>query len=293
NDEWIRTRTGIEQRHLADDNETTADLAEQAARNAMDAAGVTADDIDFVAVGTNTPDQIFPNLACLLEARLGIHGAPAFGLEAACSGFLYAFSLSDTYIRAEKAKCALVIGAEALSKIVDWSDRTTCVLFGDGAGAVILKASDEPGVVSTHVHADGAYKDLLGMTAGVGGDFEKLRRGDAFIEMKGNEVFKVAVKTLSSAVTETLEANNLTNDDIDWLIPHQANTRILQAVAKQLDFPMDKVIVTVNKHGNTSAASVPLALDVAMRDGRIQPGQKVILEAFGGGFTWGSALVQF
>ena len=291
-DEWIRSRTGIESRHISD-GETTCDLAEQAARRAMEAAGVTADDIDFICVGTTTPDLVFPNMGCLLQDRLGIHGCPAFSVEAACTGFLYALSVTDKFVRAGSSKCALVIGAETLSSIVNWEDRTTCVLFADGAGAVVLKPSEEPGILSTHIHADGQYIDLLLMNAGVSKDFDRLKSGDAFIEMKGNEVFKVAVRTLGRIAKETLEANNLTNDDLDWLIPHQANIRIIQAAAKQVNLPMEKVIVTVQHHGNTSAASVPLALDVAVRDGRIKSGDLCLLEAFGGGFTWGSALVRF
>ncbi len=291
-DEWIRSRTGIESRHISD-GETTCDLAEQAARRAMDAAGVTAEDIDFICVGTTTPDLVFPNMGCLLQARLGIHGCPAFSVEAACTGFLYALSVSDKFVKAGTSKCALVIGAETLSSIVNWEDRTTCVLFADGAGAVVLKPSEEPGILSTHIHADGQYIDLLLMNAGVSKDFDRLKRGEAFIEMKGNEVFKVAVRTLGRIAKETLEANNLGNDDLDWLIPHQANIRIIQAAAKQVNLPMEKVIVTVQHHGNTSAASVPLALDVAVRDGRIKSGDLCLLEAFGGGFTWGSALVRF
>ncbi|MEM7284080.1 MAG: beta-ketoacyl-ACP synthase III [Pseudomonadota bacterium] len=291
-DEWIRTRTGIESRHIAD-GETTCDLAEQAARRAMEAANVTPDDIDLICVGTTTPDLIFPNMGCLLQARLDIHGCPAFSVEAACTGFLYALSVSDKFVRAGSAKCALVIGAETLSSIVNWKDRTTCVLFADGAGAVVLKPSEEPGILSTHIHADGQYIDLLLMNAGVSKDFDRLKNGEAFIEMKGNEVFKVAVRTLGRIAKETLEANNLSNDDLDWLIPHQANIRIIQAAAKQVNLPMEKVIVTVQNHGNTSAASVPLAFDVAVRDGRIKPGDLCLLEAFGGGFTWGSALVRY
>ena len=291
-DEWIRSRTGIASRHIAD-GETTCDLAEHAARRAMKAANVTPEDIDLIVVGTTTPDLVFPNMGCLLQARLDIHGCPAFSVEAACTGFLYALSVSDKFVQAGSAKCALVIGAETLSSIVNWKDRTTCVLFADGAGAVVLKPSEEPGILSTHIHADGQYIDLLLMNAGVSKDFDRLKNGEAFIEMKGNEVFKVAVRTLGRIAKETLEANNLNNDDLDWLIPHQANIRIIQAAAKQVNLPMEKVIVTVQTHGNTSAASVPLAFDVAVRDGRIKPGDLCLLEAFGGGFTWGSALVRY
>lgn len=291
-DEWIRSRTGIERRHIAAEGETTCDLSEKAARRAMEAAGVTADEIDFICVGTTTPDLIFPNMGCLLQERLDIHGCPAFALEAACTGFMYALSVTDKFIRSGAAKCALVVGAETLSSIVDWNDRGTCVLFADGAGAVVVKASEEPGIMSTHVHADGKYMDLLLVRAGISKDFDKLKRNEAFVEMKGNEVFKVAVRTLGRIAEETLEANNIQKEDIDWLVPHQANLRIIQAAAKKLDMPMEKVIVTVQDHGNTSAASVPLALDVGIRDGRIKPGDLILLESFGGGFTWGSALVR-
>ncbi len=292
-DEWIRTRTGIERRHIARKDETTCDMAEQAAREAMKAAGVKAGDIDLVVVGTTTPDQIFPNVGCLLQARLGIHGCGAFSVEAACTSFIYALGVADKFIRCGEASTVLVVGAETISRMVDWSDRSTCVLFGDGAGAVILQAADEPGIVSTHLHADGKYKDLLYFPSGVSKDPENFHGRIDTLVMKGNEVFKVAVSTLGRIVDETLEANNLDKHDIDWLIPHQANMRIIQATARKLDMPMERVIVTVHEHGNTSAASVPMALDLAVRDGRIQRGDLLLLEAFGGGFTWGSALVRF
>lgn len=289
-DEWIRERTGIHKRHVAVEGETTLDLAEAAARNALDAAGVTAADIDLVIIATTTPDKIFPSTACLLQKRLGIHGSAAFDVQAVCSGFVYALSIADKFIRTGSAKRALVIGAETLSRITNWQDRTTCVLFGDGAGAVVLEASDKPGILSTHLHADGEYDELLHVPGGVS-------RGNAggrmFMEMQGNEVFKVAVRTLGRIVDETLEANNMQKGDIDWLVPHQANIRIITATAKKLDMSMDKVVVTVHEHGNTSAASIPLALDVAVRDGRIKRGETVLLEAFGGGFTWGSVLLKF
>ena len=293
NDEWIRSRTGIERRHIAADGETTCDLAEQAARRAMKAANVTAEDIDFICIGSTTPDLVFPNMGCLLQERLDIHGCPAFSLEAACTGFMYALSVTDKFVRSGAAKCALVIGAETLSSIVDWEDRATCVLFADGAGAVVLKPSEEPGLLSTHIHADGQYLDLLWVRAGISKDFDLLKSGKAFVEMKGNEVFKVAVRTLGRIALETLEANDIKKEDIDWLVPHQANMRIIQAAAKKLDLPMEKVIVTVQDHGNTSAASVPLALDTAIRDGRIKRGDLLLLESFGGGFTWGSALIRY
>jgi 3-oxoacyl-[acyl-carrier-protein] synthase-3 len=292
-DEWIRDRTGIERRHIAAEGETTCDLCEHAARRAMEAAGVGPDDIDLIIVGTTTPDQIFPNVACLLQARLGNRGVPAIGLEAACSGFIYGLSVADKFIRTGAARRALVIGAETLSRFVDWTDRSTCVLFGDGAGAVILEASDEPGIISTHIHADGYYKDLLYFPSGVSKGFDDLKSGKDFVQMKGNEVFKVAVTTLGRIVEETLGANGMSRDDIDWLIPHQANIRIIEATARKLKMPMERVILTVQDHGNTSAASVPMALDVAVRDGRIKRGETVLLEAFGGGFTWGSALVRY
>jgi 3-oxoacyl-[acyl-carrier-protein] synthase-3 len=292
-DEWIRTRSGIERRHLAADDQATSDLCVEAAKNAMDAAGVDPQEIDFIVVGTTTPDRIFPNTGVLVQEKLGIHGCAAFSVEAACTGFIYALSIADKYVRAGDAKCVLAIGAERLSGMVDWSDRGTCVLFGDGAGAVILKPSEEPGIISTHLHADGKYQDLLYFPSGISYKFEQLKKGEDFIRMKGNEVFKVAVRTLGRIVEETLEKNQLNKSDIDWLIPHQANMRIIRATAKKLDMPMERVIQTVKDHGNTSAASVPMALDVAVRDGRIQRGNTLLLEAFGGGFTWGSALIKY
>jgi 3-oxoacyl-[acyl-carrier-protein] synthase III len=292
-DEWIRSRTGIEQRHIAAEGETTTDLAEKAARAAMLAAGVGPGDIDLICVGTTTPDLVFPNVGTLLQDRLGIHGCPAFSLEAACTGFVYALSVADKFVRLGESKCALVVGAETLTRIVDWKDRATCVLFADGAGAVILKPAAEPGIITTHLHADGRYKDLLLYPGGISSGFDLLRDGKGGVQMKGNEVYKVAVNTLGQLVTETLNANNIDKDQIDWLIPHQANIRIIEAIAKRLDLPMKRVIVTINTQGNTSAASVPLALDTGIRDGRIQRGQLLLLEAFGGGFTWGSALIRY
>jgi 3-oxoacyl-[acyl-carrier-protein] synthase-3 len=288
-DEWIRTRTGIERRHVAADGETTVDLAELAARRALEAAGIAPGDVDFIAFGTTTPDLVFPNCGVLLQARLGCRNVPAFSVETACAGFMYALSIADKYVRCGEAKRALVIGAETLSRITDWNDRSTAVLFADGAGAVVLEPSTEPGVLSTHLHADGYYKDLLYCGSGVSKGFaDKLA-----ITMAGNEVFKVAVTKLGQAVDETLAANGLERGALDWLVPHQANIRIIQATARKLDMPMERVIVTVQEHGNTSAASVPLALDVAVRDGRIKRGELLLLEAFGGGFTWGSALVRY
>jgi 3-oxoacyl-[acyl-carrier-protein] synthase-3 len=290
-DEWIRDRTGIERRHIAAEGETTVDLAERAARRALDAANVNPADVDFIAFGTTTPDLIFPNCGVLLQERLGARGGPAFSVETACSGFMYALSIADKYVKSGEAKCALVIGAETLSRIVDWKDRSTCVLFADGAGAVVLKPSNEAGILSTHLHADGRYKDMLLCNAGVSKGFGNGEPRMA-ITMVGSEVFKVAVTSLSKACDEALAANGLDKSALDWLVPHQANIRIIQATARKLDIPMERVIVTVGQHGNTSAASVPLALDVGIRDGRLKPGQLLLLEAFGGGFTWGSALVR-
>jgi len=293
-DEWIRSRSGIEQRHIAYDDQTTADLAEQACIAAMEAANVGPEDIDFIVVGTTTPDLVFPNVGCILQERLGIHGCAAFSLEAACSGFIYALSIADKFVSSGQAKCALVVGAETLSRITDWTDRSTCVLFGDGAGAVILKPSEEAGIISTHLRADGRYKDLLTAKTGVSVQPPGDALRDGFnVRMSGNEIFKVAVKSLESIVEETLAHNNIDRSELDWLIPHQANIRIIQATAKRLKMPMEKVVLTVQKYGNTSAASVPMALDVAVRDGRVQRGQLLLLEAFGGGLTWGSALVRF
>jgi 3-oxoacyl-[acyl-carrier-protein] synthase-3 len=292
-DEWIKSRTGIHKRHIAAEGETTCDLAEHASRMAMAAASVSADEIDLIIVATTTPDLIFPSTACLLQERLGVSGTAAFDVQAVCTGFIYALSIADKFIKTGAATKALVVGAETLSNIIDWTDRDTCVLFGDGAGAVVLEVSDQPGIISTFLHADGKHKDLLKVPAGISTDYASVKDGNAYIEMQGNEVFKMAVNTLGRIVDETLAANNLDKHDIDWLIPHQASTRIISATAKKLDMPMDKVVVTVDQHGNTSAASVPLALDEAVRDGRIKRGDKLLLEAFGGGFTWGSALVDY
>ena len=287
-DQWIRERTGIERRHIAADGQTTVDLAEQAARAALDVAGLAPGEVDFIAFGTTTPDMVFPNCGVLLQARLGCRGVAAFSIETACSGFMYALSIADKFVRAGEAKHALVIGAETLSRIVDWNDRSTAILFGDGAGAVVLEPAEAPGIFSTHLHADGAYKDLL--YCGGGMDLSKVRRT---IAMSGNEVFKVAVGTLGKAIEETLAANGIERSELDWLVPHQANLRIIQATARRIDLPMERVITTVQDHGNTSAASVPLALDAAVRAGRIRRGQLLLLEAFGGGFTWGSALLRY
>jgi 3-oxoacyl-[acyl-carrier-protein] synthase III len=288
-DEWIRTRTGIERRHIAADGETTVDLAEHAARRALEAAGVAPAEVDFIAFGTTTPDLVFPNCGTLLQRRLGCRGAPAFSVETACAGFMYALSIADKYVRCGEARRALVIGAETLSRITDWSDRATAVLFADGAGAVVLEPASTPGVLSTHLHSDGEYKDLLYCGSGVSTGFGPR----VVISMAGSEVFKIAVTKLGQVVDETLAANGLERTSLDWLVPHQANIRIIQATARKLEMSMERVIVTVQDHGNTSAASVPLALDVAVRDGRIRRGELLLLEAFGGGFTWGSALVRY
>jgi 3-oxoacyl-[acyl-carrier-protein] synthase-3 len=292
-DQWIRERTGISTRYVAADGETTCDLAEQAARRALEAAGKGPDDIDLIVVATTTPDKIFPSTACLLQGRLGVHGCAAFDIQAVCTGFVYALGVADKFIRTGSARCALVIGAETLSRIVDWTDRTTCVLFGDGAGAVVLEASDEPGILSSHLHADGEFEQLLHVPSGVSLNNGPLSSDASYIQMKGNEVFRMAVNTLGRIVDETLEANGLDKADVDWLVPHQANIRIINATARKLSMPMEQVVVTVDRHGNTSAASVPLALDTAVRDGRIKRGETVLLEAFGGGFTWGSVLLKF
>lgn len=292
-DQWIRERTGIVRRHIAAAGETTCDLAEAAARNALDAAGVAASEIDLVIVATTTADKIFPSTACLLQKRLGIHGPAAFDVQAVCSGFIYALDVADKFIRTGSTKKALVVGAETLSRITNWKDRGTCVLFGDGAGAVVLEASDEPGILSSHLHADGAYDEMLHVPMGVSQNYEAVRAGHAYMEMRGNEVFRFAVRTLGKIVDETLAANGMAKGDIDWLVPHQANIRIIAATAKKLNMPMERVVVTVDEHGNTSAASVPLALDVAVRDGRIKRGDILLLEAFGGGFTWGSVLLKY
>ncbi|MFQ5469387.1 MAG: beta-ketoacyl-ACP synthase III [Gammaproteobacteria bacterium] len=292
-DQWITERTGIRKRHIAGTNESTCDLAEKAARSALKSAGVTAKDIDLIIVATTTPDKVFPSTACLLQERLGIHGPAAFDVQAVCTGFVYALGIAEKFINTGSANRALVIGADTLSKIIDWADRGTCVLFGDGAGAVVIERSDRPGILSTHLHADGKYNELLMVSDEVIEGDGRVKTDASYIRMQGNEVFKVAVNTLGRIVDETLTANQMQQGDIDWLIPHQANIRIIAATAKKLKLPMDRVVVTVDEHGNTSAASIPLALDVAVRDGRIKRGDKLLLEAFGGGFTWGSALLTY
>jgi len=290
NDQWIVERTGIRERHIAAEGEFTSDLATQAARAALEVAGLAPDDIDLLLVATTTPDLVFPSTACIVQSKLGMtNGKPAFDLQAVCSGFVYALSVADQFIKTGAAKHVLVIGAETLSRITDWNDRGNCILWGDGAGAVVLSASAEPGIIATHIHADGRHKELLRTSTGPSTGLHE----PALMRMEGNAVFKMAVNTLDRIVDETLEANGLQKSDIDWLVPHQANIRIISATAKKLGMSMDHVVTTVAGHGNTSAASVPLAFDVAVRDGRIQRGQTVLMEAFGGGFTWGSALLKY
>ncbi len=292
-DEWIQSRTGIRERRIVSEGETTCDLSERAALKAMEAAGVQASDLDAIILGTTTPDLVFPSTACLLQDRLGAYGGCAMDVNAACSGFLYALGVADKFIRCGDARTVLVVGAETLTRMVDWKERTTCVLFGDGAGAVVLTADDKPGILSTHLHANGAHKDLLNVDVGVSRGFKPEVQGGLAITMKGSEVFKVAVNTLGQIVDETLAANQMERNDVDWLIPHQANLRIIKATAKKLGLPMERVVVTVDRHGNTSSGSVPLALDEAVRSGRVERGQVLLLEAFGGGFTWGSALIRY
>jgi 3-oxoacyl-[acyl-carrier-protein] synthase-3 len=288
-DEWIFARTGIRERHIAASDEYTSDLGVAAAKKAIEAANIDVQDIDLLIVATTTPDRVFPSTACLIQNQLGIkNNSPAFDVQAVCSGFVYALSVADSMIKTGAAKTALVIGAETMSRITDWTDRSNCILWGDGAGAVILQASNEAGIITTHLHANGSYEKLLTVPAGV-----SRQEGDKTIKMEGNAVFKMAVNTLDQIVDETLLANGMQKSDVDWLVPHQANIRILQATAKKLDMDLDKVVVTVDKHGNTSAASIPLALDTAVRDGRIKRGDVILMEAFGGGFTWGSALIKY
>ena len=284
-DEWIRERTGIKKRHVAADGETSSDMGLAAARNAIEMAGVDVSEIDLIVVATTTPDKVFPSNACIIQRKLDIHGCPAFDIQAVCSGFVYALDVANRMIQTGGSKTALVIGCETLSRITDWSDRDTAVLFGDGAGAVLLQASGTPGIISTHIRADGKFEDLLEVPRGIS--------GKEFIRMNGNAVFRKAVSTLGSIARETLAANGIDKSELDWLVPHQANLRIIAAAAKKLDMPMERVVVTVDEHANTSAASIPLALDTAVRDGRIQRGQLLLFEAFGAGFTWGSALVKY
>lgn len=288
-DEWITTRTGIRQRYLAEENQNTSDLAFEAGKQALETADVKVDELDLIIVATTTPDQVFPSTACLLQQKLGNKGAMTFDMQAVCSGFVYAMATADSLIRAGQARTALVVGAETLSRILDWEDRTTCVLFGDGAGAVVLRADDQPGILASAMHADGSYSGILSAPGKLcGGRIV----GNPFVEMDGQAVFKFAVKVLDEVARETVDRANLQLSDVDWLIPHQANLRILDSTARRLGFSTERVVVTVDRHANTSAASIPLALDVAVRDGRIKAGQKVLLEGVGGGFTWGAVLVQ-
>lgn len=292
-DEWIRTRTGMERRHMAADEQASSDLAVPAARAALEAAGCSPEEIDLVVVGTTTPDLVFPNVGCLVQKALEIPPCAAFSCEAACTGWLYAMSVADGMIRLGRASKALVVGVEVLSRITDWSDRSTCVLFGDGAGAVVLEAAEEPGMMSFILGADGNYVDILRSRAGVSRNPAELGDGGLAVRMKGNEVFKIAVRTMGSTVDRLLERHGLDRDGIDWLIPHQANLRIIQAIGKRLRLPQERVVLTVQDHGNTGAASIPLALDVAVRDGRIRRGQRIMMVSFGGGLTWAAGLMQF
>ena len=292
-DEWIRERTGIKQRHIAGDNETTASLGLEAARRAMQEADVGPEDIDLIVVGTATPDKVFPSTACIIQRRLGVSGSAAFDIHAACSGFIYGLDLANRYLQTGGARTALVIGAETLSRITNWEDRGTAVLFGDGAGAVVLQLADEPGILSTHIHADGQYEELLQVEHGVSVGYDITRAGGAFITMEGNAVFRRAVATFDNIARETVADLDGHLDDIDWFVPHQANMRIIKAAAKKLKMPMDRVIATVDQHANTSSASIPLALDLAVKDGRIQRGQTLLFAAFGAGFTWGSAMLRY
>ena len=289
-DDWIVSRTGIRQRHIAGDDQFASDLALEASRKALAAAGIRADQLSLILVATTTPDMVFPSTACILQAKLGASGCPAFDLQAVCSGFVYALATANLFIRAGQCRYALVVGAELYSRILDWTDRSTCVLFGDGAAAVVVTASEQPGIMGATLHADGSYAKILCVPGQVSGGGV---RGKAFVTMEGNAVFKFAVRVLEEAVEETLHLHGLTRSAIDWLIPHQANLRIFEATARKLGLPMEKVIVTVDRHANTSAASIPLALDEAVRDGRIRGGQHVLLEAVGGGFTWGAVLMRW
>ncbi len=291
-DAWIQSRTGIRERRIAGENEFTCDLAERAALAAIASAGISSREIDLIVVATTTADQVFPSTACLLQHRLGIEGPPAFDVQAVCAGFMFAIDVADKFIRTGSAKTALVTGAETFSRIIDWTDRRTCVLFGDGAGAVVLRRDNRPGILSTHLHSDGKYKDLLCVPVGVSRNYRTVRSGNAFTTMEGGEVFRWAVRAMSDIVGETLAANNMGIEQLDWLVPHQANIRIINAVGKRARIPSAKVVVTIGRHGNTSAASIPLALDEAVQDGRIRTGHHVLIEGFGGGFTWGSALIR-
>jgi len=292
-DEWIRERTGIKRRHIAADGETTSSMGVVAAQRAMEMAGVEPAEIDLIVVGTATPDKVFPASACIIQRQLGVAGGPAFDVHAACSGFVYGLDLANRYIQTGGVGTAIVIGSETLSRITNWEDRGTAVLFGDGAGAVVLQASDEPGILATHIHADGQYEELLHVPQGISVGYDVTREGGAFINMEGNAVFRRAVATFDNIARETVADLDGHLDDIDWFVPHQANMRIIRAAAKRLEMPMDRVIATVDEHANTSSASIPLALDLAVRDGRIERGQTLLFAAFGAGFTWGSAMVKF
>lgn len=289
-DEWVFQRTGIRSRRVAAEGEKTSDLAFRASRNAMDMAGVTADEIDLIIVATTTPDVIIPATACLLQKKLGVTQGAAFDLQAACTGFVYALSIADKFVSGGQSRCALVVGAEVFTHLVDWSDRSTCILFGDGAGAVVLKPAETPGIISTHLDADGQLAEIVGVPAALeGGEI----KGHPFLKMEGPLLFRNAVRVLNKVAVETVEANGIQGSEIDWLVPHQANVRIIEAAAHKLGLPMERVVTTVENQGNTSAASVPLALDTAVRDGRIQPGNLVMLLAVGAGMTWGSALLRW
>jgi 3-oxoacyl-[acyl-carrier-protein] synthase-3 len=292
-DEWIRERTGIKRRHIAGEGETTGSMALEAAKRAMADAGVTADEIGLIVLGTATPDKVFPSTACIVQRQLGVKGCPAFDVHAACSGFIYGLDVANRYVQTGGASKALVIGSETLSRIVNWDDRGTAVLFGDGAGAVVLEASDEPGIMATHIHANGEYEELLHVPQGVSVGYDITRAGGAFVEMNGNAVFKRAVATFDAIARETVSDLDGHLDDIDWFVPHQANMRIIKAAAKKLQMPMERVIATVDEHANTSGASIPLALDLAVRDGRIKRGDTLLMAAFGAGFTWGSAMIKY
>ncbi len=292
-DEWIRERTGIRRRHIAADGETTSSIAVAAARRAIEAAGIEPRAIDLIVVATTTADKIFPSVACQVQRKLGISGCGAFDVQAACSGFIYGLDIADRFVRTGGAENVLVIGAETLSRIVDWNDRSTAVLFGDGAGAVLLEANDRPGIVAAHIHADGEQEELLHVPAGVSSGLAELKAQSAFIQMNGNAVFRKAVATLDSIARETLLGHGVSADELDWFVPHQANLRIINAAAKKLGMPAERVVVTVDEHANTSAASIPLALDIAVRDGRIRRGELLLLEGFGAGFTWGSTLLYY
>jgi len=289
-DEWIYSRTGIRERRIAAQGEFSSDLALKAAERAITAAGIERQSIDLIIFATSTPDMIFPSAACVLQDKLGIRNGAAFDIQAVCTGFVYALSTADKFIRSGQHRCALVVGAEVFSRILDWNDRSTCVLFGDGAGAVVLQASEKPGILSSHLHADGSYRDILCVPGTVSAG--KVQ-GHPFLKMEGNAVFKFAVRVLEEVALEALEANCLDKSAIDWIVPHQANTRIIHATARKLGIPPERVVLTVDRHGNTSAASIPLALDEAVRDGRIKPGQRILMEGVGGGFTWGSVLLQW